>query len=457
MKVFLQTKRTIARRMTPPRIFILSFALLILIGAILLWLPFAAGGARLSFLDALFSSASAVCVTGLAVIDIGRDLSFAGQIVTLFLFQIGGLGIITFSVVIFGLLGRGVSFRERELIQSAFLYAPRRDFISIIRKVLKFTFIAEAAGAVILFTRFLFDFPPAAALYHAIYNAVSAFNNCGYSLFSDSLVKYQGDWIVNFTVMGLIILGGIGFMVQQEVVLYFRGKLKRLSLHTKLVLLTTGGLILAGALLFYLFEAHNALNGVSGPAAFLISLFQSVTARTAGFSTVAIDRLTNETILLVIILMFIGASPGSTGGGIKTTSFTLIMLMIWSRMRGRFNVSVFNRQIPREIMGRTISIVFAAFLSIGIITSVLLFFGGKNALPPEAIRHLFIEYIFETVSAFGTVGLSMGITPGMSEIQKIAIIVMMFAGRVGPLTLAFSWYAGEKREIEYAEESVMVG
>ncbi|MHB8829455.1 MAG: potassium transporter TrkG, partial [Syntrophales bacterium] len=181
--IFLQIKRAVSRRMTPPRIFILSFALLILIGAVLLWLPFAAEKGRLSFLDALFSSASAVCVTGLAVIDIGSDLSFAGQLVTLFLFQIGGLGIITFSVVIFGLLGRGVSFRERELIQSSFFYAPRRDFVSIIRKVLKFTFIVEAAGAVILFGRFLFDFPPPTALYHAIYNAVSAFNNCGYSLF----------------------------------------------------------------------------------------------------------------------------------------------------------------------------------------------------------------------------------------------------------------------------------
>ncbi len=457
MQVSLKIKRAVSRRMTPPRIFILGFAFLIFAGALLLWLPGSAAGARLSFVDALFSSASAVCVTGLAVVDISRDLSFLGQLVTLFLFQIGGLGIITFSVVIFGLLGRGISFREREMIQSAFLYAPRRDFIPILKKVLKFTLIAESAGAAVLFIRFLFDFSPVTAFYHAVYHAVSAFNNCGYSLFSDSLVRYQGDWIVNFTVMALIITGGIGFMVQQEAAMYFRGELKRLSLHTKLVLLTTAALIVGGAFLFYLFESNNALNGVSGPVAILVSLFQSITPRTAGFNTVAIDRLTNETILLMIILMFIGASPGSTGGGIKTTSFTLMMLLIWNRMKGKFNVSVYNRRIPREIMGRTISIVFAAFLSIGLITSVLLFFGDGNALPPEAKRHLFIEYIFETVSAFGTVGLSMGITPGMNEIQKVAIIIMMFAGRVGPLTLAFSWYAEGKNEIRYAEESVMVG
>jgi trk system potassium uptake protein TrkH len=443
--------------MTPPRVFIFSFFTLILFGAVLLWLPFSAGNARLSFIDALFSSASAVCVTGLAVIDIGKDLSFSGQVVTLLLFQIGGLGIITFSVVVFGLLGRGVSFRGRELMQGTFLHTPRRDFIVVIRNVLRLTFLVEGVGTVLLFIRFLFDFPVGAAFFHALYNAVSAFNNCGYSLFSDSLTSYRDDWLVNLTVMALIVLGGIGFIVQHEMILFFHGKQKRLSLHTKIVLLTSAFLIVAGALFFYLFEDDNILKDVSIPASFLASLFQSITARTAGFNTVDIGNLTNETIMLMTILMFIGASPGSTGGGIKTTSFTLMMILIWNRMRGRFNVSVFNRMIPREIMGRTISIVFAAFLLVGIVTSILLFFGGGNALPPSATRHFFIEYLFETVSAFGTVGLSMGITPKMNELQKIAIIVMMFAGRVGPLTLAFSWYTEGKKEIEYAEESVMVG
>jgi trk system potassium uptake protein TrkH len=457
MRDFWRVRRVIARRMTPPRVFILSFAILILIGAILLWLPCSAQGARLSFLDALFSSASAVCVTGLAVVDIGKDLSFSGQVVTLVLFQIGGLGIITFSVVVFGLLGRGISFRGRELMQSTFLHTPRRDFIIIIKDVLRLTFVVEAIGTALLFIRFLYDFPPATAFFHALYNAVSAFNNCGYSLFSDSLTAYRGDWLVNLTVMSLIVLGGIGFIVQHEVILFFRGKQKKLSLHTKIVLLSTAVLVAAGALLFYLFEADHILKGVSGPARFLASLFQSITARTAGFNTVVTGDLTNETILLMIILMFIGASPGSTGGGIKTTSFTLMVMLIWNRMRGRFNVRFFNRMIPREIMGRTISIVFAAFLSIGLCVSSMLFFSGNDALSPGETRHFFIEYMFETVSAFGTVGLSMGITPKMNELQKIAIIVMMFAGRVGPLTLAFSWYTEGKKEIEYAEESVMVG
>jgi trk system potassium uptake protein len=457
MDILFRIRRSISQHLTPPRIFILSFALLILVGAILLRLPFAAGRGNLSFTDALFSSASAVCVTGLAVIDIGQDLSFAGQIVTLVLFQIGGLGIITFAVVVFGLMGRGISFKGREIIQSTFLNTPRRDFIVIVKEVLRLTFISEAMGTSLLFVRFAQDFPPATAFFHALYNAISAFNNCGYSLFSDNLAAYRGDWIVNLTIMGLIVLGGIGFIVQHEVIARFRGLQKRLSLHTKLVLLTTGVLILVGAVLFYLFEADHILKGVSGPTQFLDSLFQSITPRTAGFNTVAIDRLTNPTILVMMILMFIGASPGSTGGGIKTTSFTLLLLMIWNRMKGQYHVNVFNRRIPREIIGRTIAIIFASAFSIGLITSVLLFFGEGEVLPPEQSRHFFVEYLFETVSAFGTVGLSMGITPKLNDIQKLAIVLMMFAGRVGPLTLAFSWYAAGKKEIKYAEESVMVG
>jgi trk system potassium uptake protein TrkH len=449
--------RSLYRQLTPPRIFILSFAAIILVGTVLLLMPFSSGRGQLGFVDALFSSASAVCVTGLAAIDMGKDLSFAGQIVTLFLMQIGGLGIITFSVLLFGLMGRGISFKGREIIQSTFLHTPRRDLLLIVKGVLRFTMISEAVGTLLLFIRFSRDFPPATAFYHALYNAVSAFNNCGYSLFSDNLMSYRGDWIVNLTVMGLIVLGGIGFIVQQEVFSRFRGFQKRLSLHSKLVLLSTGGLIMIGALLFYLFEADHILKDVPWQTQLLDSLFQSITPRTAGFNTVDIGRLTNATILVTMILMFIGASPGSTGGGIKTTSFTLLLLMIWNRMKGDQEVRVFSRRIPREILGRTMSIIFASAFSIGLITSVLLFFGGVGDLAPVQTRHFFVEYLFETVSAFGTVGLSMGITPNLNDLQKLAIVLMMFAGRVGPLTLAFSWYSRAKKDIKYAEESVMVG
>jgi trk system potassium uptake protein TrkH len=255
--------------------------------------------------------------------------------------------------------------------------------------------------------------------------------------------------------MGLIVLGGIGFIVQYELISRFRGRQKKLSIHTKIVLITTASLILAGAFLFYLFEVNHILRDASFKTSLLTSVFQSVTSRTSGFNTVDIGQLTNASILLLILLMFIGASPGSTGGGIKTTSFALLLLMIRNRFKGQEQVNVFNRTVPSEILGRTISIIFASAFSVILITSVMLIFSGVN-MSPLSSRHYFVEYLFETVSAYGTVGLSMGITAKLNDLQKLSMILMMFAGRVGPLTLAFSWGAPRKG-VTYAEEQVMVG
>ena len=456
-RIPLRMKNFFSRHLSPTRIFVLSFAAVILTGAILLRFPFSAIKGNLRFVDALFTSTSGVCVTGLVVIDVGKDLSTLGQVITIFLFQIGGLGIITFSTVFFVLMGRGISFKGREIVQSTFLHTPRRDFIVIAKAVLWFTFINEAVGTLFLFIRFSQDFPAGTALYHAVYNAISAFNNCGYSLFSDSLMGYRGDLIVNLTIMGLIVHGGIGFIVQYEIFSWLRGLQKRLSVHTRIVLITTGVLIVSGALLFYLFERNHIIRDAPIVTKVLTSLFQSITPRTCGFNTVDIGLLANDTILLLIILMFIGASPGSTGGGVKTTSAALLFMMIWNRMKGNLDVSIFNRTIPREIVSRTISIIFASAFSVAIIWSVLLITGGGN-LPITESRHFFVEYLFDTVSAFGTVGLSMGITPKLNDIQKYALIIMMFAGRVGPLTLAFSLLSTTGgRGLTYAEEGVMVG
>ncbi len=453
----IRVKTFLSRHLPPARIFILSFAGVILVGAFALWLPFSATKGHLTFIDALFMSTSGVCVTGLATIDIGKDLSIAGQVITMVLFQIGGLGIITFSVFLFGLMGRGISFKEREIIQSVFMHTPRRDFLLILKSVLLFTLIIETVGAGLLFIRFSQDFSWGQALYTSVYHAVSAFNNCGYSLFSDSLMGYRSDWIVNLTIMGLLILGGIGFIVLHELMARWRGSQKRLSVHTKIVLITTGFLIVSGALLFYLFERNFMVKDMDLSTALLVSIFQAVSPRTCGFNTVDLALLTNGAILLIMILMFIGACPGSTGGGIKTTSAALLFLMIWNRFKGHDEVNVFNRTIPKEVLTRTISIIVASAFSVSLITSVLLLAGGAN-LPPLESRHFFVEYLFETISAFGTVGLSMNVTPKLNEIQKIAVIIMMFAGRVGPLTLAFSLAAASsKREITYAEETVMVG
>jgi trk system potassium uptake protein TrkH len=456
MKLYLTIKAFFSFHLTPTRIFVFSFAAFIMLGTLALWLPFSAAQSNLRFVDALFTSASAVCVTGLASIDIGKDLSLPGQLITLVLFQVGGLGIITFSIILFTLMGRSISFKSREITQSAFLHTPKKDFNLIIKKVLRYTFIIESIGALLLFLRFVQEFPIGQAFYHAVYNAVSAFNNCGYSLFSDNMMRYQSDILVNVTMMLLIILGGIGFIVQQEIIAKLRGAEKKLSLHTKIVLITTAALILAGAACFYFMEMNNVLSGASTKTAILSSFFQSVVPRTAGFNTVDISLLTNSTILVLIVLMFIGASPGSTGGGVKTTSFAILCLLIINRMKGNENVNIANRTIPPELVDRTISIIFASAIIIGVIAAVLLL-AGSSSVAPLASRYQFVEYLFETVSAFGTVGLSMGLTPKLNDAQKYAIILMMFIGRVGPLTLAFAWYSMRKKGITYAEESVMVG
>jgi len=452
-----RTRLQLSRQMSPERLFIISFAAVILIGALLLKLPFAAVAAPLPWIDALFQSASAVCVTGLVTINVGRDLSTAGQVTLIMLFQVGGLGILTFSAVFFVLLGHGLASKERDVMQSVFLHTPRRDLAPLLKFVLLSTFFYESVGALVLWARFALDVPWSEALYQAVFHAVSAFNNAGFALFSDSLVSYQGDWIVNLTFMGLIVAGSTGFIVHYELHLRFFGKQRRLSAHTKVVLVATGLLIVGGAALFFMFENHRILQGLPWQNRLLASLVQSITPRTAGFNTVDIGRLANETILLMIVLMFIGASPGSTGGGVKTTSASLLFLIMWSRLRGREDVDVFHRTVPRELLQRTISIILAATLSIFLIVSVMLL-ASEHAGSAAASRHLFVEYLFETTSAFATVGLSMDLTPSLNTAQKLAIILMMFAGRVGPLTLAFSLarISAQKR-FTYAEEGIMVG
>jgi len=456
MKIRIKIRTFFSRHFSPARIFVLSFAGVILIGGILLWFPFSATKGPLRFVDALFTSTSAVCVTGLVVIDVGKDLSTLGQVITLLLIQIGGLGIITFSTVFFVLMGRGISFKGREIVQTTFLHTPTRNFFVILKSVLWFTFIAEALGTLFLFIRFSLELPFGAAFYRALYHAVSAFNNAGFSLFSDSLIRYQGDVIINLIVMGLIVHGGIGFVVQYEILSRLRGLQKKLSVHTKIVVITTIILILSGTILFYVFERNHILKDVPILNRILASFFQSVTPRTAGFNTVDIGALTNTTVLLMLVLMFIGASPGSTGGGVKTTSAALLVMLIWNRLKGSLDLNIFNRTIPREIVSRSISIIFVSAFSIAIITSILLIAGGN--LSPLESRHFFVEYLFDTVSAFGTVGLSMGVTPKLNDLQKCALILMMFVGRVGPLTLAFSLSRGTGgKSLTYAEEGVMVG
>ncbi len=455
--LLLNMRLYVARRLTPARIFILGFMSIILAGTVLLLMPSSVHQGRLGLVDALFTSTSAVCVTGLTVIDIGRDLSLSGQTITLFLMQAGGLGITTFSVLFLGMMGFGISAKSKDIVQSTFTHSPGIDFFHILRSVVVYTAVIEAAGTAILFLCFVEGSDPAAAIWRAAYHAISAFNNCGYSIFPDSLMSYRDHLGVNLTVMALILVGGIGFIVIHEVLEHGREQRKRLSVHTRIVVITTSILIVAGAVLIYTLERKFMLKGLGLESQVLVPLFQSVTARTCGFNTVDVRTLTNESILVLLILMFIGASPGSTGGGIKTTSAAVLFLLLWNRLKGSTHVNVFHRTIPEETVTKTISIIFASAFSIVLITSFLLF-SPSSSLPPDGTRHFFLEYLFEAVSAFGTVGLSMGVTPQLSTAQKLAVIVLMFAGRVGPLTLALSLtLASRKKSIAYAEETVMVG
>ena len=447
----------LSRHLSPERILILGFGITIFAGAILLRHPWAAARETIPFIDALFTATSAVCVTGLSVLDIGQDLSSSGQVLALILFQIGGLGIITFSTVFFILMGRGISFKGREIVQGTFLHTPRRDLFSILKSILGYAFFFEALGTFFLWIRFSRDFSPGQGLYQAIFHSVSAFNNCGFSLFSDSLVRYQGDVLVNLTVMALIFLGSIGFIVHYEFLSILRRAQKRFSLHAKITLVTSGTLILLGAFFFYLSERNQILQGHPAATQALISFFQSLTPRTCGFNTVEVGRLMNATILLLMVLMFIGGSPGSTAGGIKTTSAALLVLLIWNRLRGNETVNIFRRTLPQEVISRTISIILASGFAVFLVASMLLLL-GERTLPPLESRHLFVQYLFESISAFGTVGLSMGATSNLNPAQKMAIIFLMFAGRVGPLTLAFSISRRSRKEgVRFAEESVMVG
>ena len=445
-----RVKSLFSRFLSPERIFISGFAGYILLGTLFLWLPLSAAKDPVPLIDALFTSTS----------DVGKSFSFFGQVVTILLFQVGGLGIITFSTVFFVMMGRGISFKGRDIVQSTFLHTPQADFMVILKSVLVFgrvTVFFESIGVLLLWYRFGYDFPVGQAFYRAVYHAISAFNNCGLSLFADSLVRYRGDFIVNLTVMGLIVAGGIGFVVQHEIFAKLRGRKRRLSVHTRIVLVATGILLLGGTLLIYIFERNHILSGLPLRNQILAAFFQSVVPRTAGFSTLEIGFLTNETILLMIVLMFIGASPGSTGGGVKTTSASLLFLLMWARLRGREEVNVFKRTIPRDLISRTIAIIFASGFCVSLVTSLLLFASPGDFGPLES-RRFFVEYLFETVSAFGTVGLSMGVTPDLNATQKLAIIFMMFAGRVSPLTLAFSFSRKAlTKRLTYAEEGIMVG
>ncbi|MDZ7385014.1 MAG: TrkH family potassium uptake protein [candidate division KSB1 bacterium] len=455
-------ERFLVLKLRPPRLVFASFVLAACTGALLLSLPAATKGRPLSPLDALFTATSAVCVTGLTVVDTGTRLSFLGQMVVLTLIQMGGLGIMTFSVLFMYLLTRRFSIRGRELLEETLSQRPLQHMGALLRHVFLWTFFLEAIGACLLTYRFWGRYPGWRAVYLGVFHAVSAFCNAGFGLFPDSLQAYAYDPLVNFTVLGLIVIGGLGFIVLFDLAHDFPFRVGRrrqaISLHTRLVLQTTAALIVVGMVAFLAVESFNTLRGMPWSRRLLVSLFQSVTARTAGFSTVETSRLTSATLMVLMALMFIGASPGSTGGGIKTSTFAVLVALVMARFRGSEEVNCCHRRLPNSIVAKAFALAVFGVVVVGA-------FGLALAVTELGLRPYAhssgkaLAVLFETVSAFGTVGLTTGLTPHLSQTGKFLIIVLMLVGRVGPLTLAIALGRGDKRPtgFRYVEESVLVG
>jgi trk system potassium uptake protein len=447
----------LAHRAHPTNLLLMSYLAAIAIGAIALMLPPATISGDIGLIDALFTATSAVCVTGLIVVDTGTYFSAFGQGVILFLIQIGGLGIMTISVVLFQVIGKRVVFQQRMAMQEVFSHTPREDIYYLIRSVVFFTFAIEAVGIVILFFYWRSIYPFGEALYQAVFHSVSAFCNAGFSLFSNSLVDGRSSVILNATVCGLIILGGLGFPVVYE--LYRRAVFRekgKVSIQTKSVIAMTLGLILAGMLVILVSERMLAPSMGWGRGV-LAAGFQSVTCRTAGFNTLDIASLNTATLLFMMFLMLVGASPGSCGGGMKTTTFAVLTAFSWSRLMRYKCVNLFGKTVPDDTVTKSISVLVLSLAAICIAVFAILFIDPDHGARVQGNRQ-FLSFLFETVSAFGTVGLSMGVTPVLTLPGKLVIMGLMIIGRVG--VPAFTYIiagGGATRGIQYAEENMMIG
>ena len=437
------------RRVKPEQILVLGFASMIVLGTILLSLPVAsADGRSMGLINALFESTSAVCVTGLTVVSTAHDLTLFGQIVILVLLQIGGLGFMTMATMIFLLLGKRITLRERLIMQQALNQFSIQGVVLLTRNILIFTFATELIGAGLLSIQFIPEFGFAKGVYYSVFHAVSAFCNAGFDLMGDSFVRYTNNYIINITVMGLIVIGGIGFTVINDI--RRQRRFTRWSLHTKIVMLVTAALILFGFVFFLAVEYNHTLASYDASGKVLGALFQSITPRTAGFNTIPTAELRPASKFMTILLMFIGASPASTGGGIKTMTAFVILLAGISVMRGREEAEVFKKRISRDIVFRALSIVLVSFTVLFAITICLTLIE----------QHPFVDLLFETGSALGTVGLATLNTGGLADLSKGLLVFVMFMGRVGPLTLTLA-FARRKTithsGIHFPEGKVMVG
>jgi len=427
------------KRLSPVRIIALSFALVILLGSLLLMLPCSRKeGVSLKYIDSLYVSTSAVCVTGLITVDPGDTFSGFGQFVLALLIQIGGLGVATCGAAVFLAMGKKFDLKSRSILKEAYNLDTRKGIVQLLKAVLLTTLIIELVGAILSFFVFIRDYPLPRAIGLSLFHSVSAFNNSGFDILGgfQSMVPYQDHVGMNLLTAALIILGGIGFLAIREVI-EKRFCWRKFSLQTKVVLSTSAVLIVVGMLLFK----------VSEEITWLGAFFQSVSARTAGFASFPLGEFTTPGLLVMCVLMVIGASPGSTGGGIKTTTLFVLLHGIRTAATNKQG-KAFHYALPKDSFKKAAVIVVLAITLIGIGTYLMLIME-----PDMALR----DALFEMSSAFGTAGLSTGITPGISTGSKVLTIVMMYIGRLGPMTIATLWYFSHGERVRYPEGEIAIG
>lgn len=462
-------KKALKVDLKPTQFLVIGFMLLIFFGTFLLSLPFAsrpdANGVyhSVGFINALFTATSAVCVTGLVVVTTIEQWTLFGQIVIIILIQVGGLGFMTLATTLFILIGKKISLKERLLIQESLNQNTISGMVRLVRYIFLGTLMIEGIGAILLTFSFAKDYALPKAIYMGVFHSVSAFCNAGFDVIGNSsLTPYAHSWPVNLVIMSLIITGGVGYTVWIDLIktsktaiakkLTLKGIFRRLTLHTKIVLVMTYGLILIGAIIFFLLEMSNpnTIGAFSIGDKILASLFHSVSPRTAGFNTIPLDQMNNGTMFIMIVLMFIGGSPAGTAGGIKTVTMGIIVFFLISVVSSKDETEVFNRRIPDDLVKRSLAIMMISLTIVITVTIVL-----------SISEHFdFMSVLFETVSAFATVGLTLGITSKLTIIGKLIICVTMFIGRLGPMTLAVALATNAKKNktsIHLPEERIMVG
>lgn len=441
--------------LSPSQIVLISFVLLIVSGTTLLMLPISTVK-DVRLIDHLFMITSASCVTGLATVNVGEVYSFFGQIILLFCIQIGGLGIMTLSSSFTLFLGKTLAIKERLMMKDILEVDNVGSTVDIIIDIIKTTVVIEIIGSVILTGVFIYSGESfGTALYLGIFHSISAFCNAGITPIVSGLDAYKTNVVFNFTISFLIIFGGIGFWVIKDLkrniskISNFRFYFQSLTLHSKVVLTTTFVLIVLGTLLIFLCDYMGSFSQYNLTEKMMIAFFHSVSSRTAGFNTLNLAQFSSASLFILIILMYIGASPGSTGGGIKTTTFAIIWQSILSTMRGRKEIEFFNRTVDSSLVLKSTALAIMSLMFISFVTALLLVFETDKS---------FLAILFEAVSAFCTVGLSVGITSSLSSIGKILIITLMYVGRVGPLTLIIGISSlHSKQGIRYPKEKVIIG